>query len=216
MPPRFDGLGAVLGSLVAQGAPVVLTLPRSYRRFPDWDGVAPAVPAGVVVRRADVDAGPGLKYLGACAVAAPDQPVIACDDDWLYGAGWVDALAAADDGESVVCASSFPVGRIDPAAGAGTVVQGFSGVLFRPRQIGAAFREIPAAAFAADDIWFSAAFAASGARVRQVDLPRGVLTPAGNAAAALQDAVIDGRNRAEVYRDTVRLIRARFDLWSGA
>lgn len=216
VPPRFAGLGPVLAALVAQGVRVVLTLPRRYARFPGWDGALPVVPDGVVVQRVDVDAGPALKYLGACAVAAPDAPVLACDDDWTYGAGWAEAFAGADDGAAVLCGSSFPVRRIDPAAGDGVVVQGFAGVLFRPRQIGAAFRDVPDAAFAADDVWFSGAFAAGGARVRQVELPPGALTPAGNEAAALQDAVVAGRNRAAAYRDTARLIRDRFGLWSGA
>ncbi len=56
IPSRFAGLGPTLGSLLAQGADQVrLNIPEAYRRFPDWDGTLPSVPAGVSIVRCDKD-----------------------------------------------------------------------------------------------------------------------------------------------------------------
>lgn len=216
-PPRLPGLPAVLEALTAQEAVagVLLTLPERWPRFP---GAVPELPApapDVRVQRVAADAGPALKYLGPLAAGLPaDAPVLACDDDWLYAPGWAAAFAAADDGRSVLCASSFPVRRIDPAAGESRIAQGFAGVLFRPGQIPPAFRTPPADAFAADDIWFSAAFAAAGAPIRTIALAGGRPGVPVNEAAPLQDACIGGLDRATTYRRAVRLIRTRFGLWS--
>lgn len=88
IPPRFDRIGPVLASLRAQDLPVQaieLWLPRAYRRFPDWDGVLPEVPAGVTIRRCDTDWGPATKFLPA-ALERRGQEVdlLVVDDDCAY------------------------------------------------------------------------------------------------------------------------------------
>ena len=68
IPPRFDLIGPTLESLTAQSSPVdavELHVPRSYRRFPDYDGRCPKVPAGVSILEAESDLGPASKVLHA-------------------------------------------------------------------------------------------------------------------------------------------------------
>lgn len=86
IPPRFDKLWPALLSLLSQRARpdrVLLNIPHSYRRFPDWDGAMPEVPAGVEILRGE-DYGPATKLLGALPVMAPGDQVVFCDDDRLY------------------------------------------------------------------------------------------------------------------------------------
>ncbi len=97
IPPRFDLIGPTLESLTAQGSAadaIELHIPRSYRRFPDYDGSRPKVPSGVTVLRPDVDHGPASKVLHAVARHrdTPDAQLLFCDDDRHYYAGWAEAL----------------------------------------------------------------------------------------------------------------------------
>jgi hypothetical protein len=99
IPPRFDLIGPTLECLVAQGSgvdAVELYLPRTYRRFPDYDGRAPAVPAGVTVLRPEADLGPASKALHAVRRyrELPDAQILFCDDDRNYYAGWAERLFA--------------------------------------------------------------------------------------------------------------------------
>lgn len=94
IPPRFAELGRTLESLVAQGADEVrLYLPERYNRFPDWDGSAPRVPAGVRVCRTDRDLGPATKILPAARdLRGQDAQILFCDDDCLVDPGWARRL----------------------------------------------------------------------------------------------------------------------------
>ncbi|MEM6741061.1 MAG: glycosyltransferase family 2 protein [Pseudomonadota bacterium] len=97
IPPRFDLIGPTLESLVAQGSSadaVELYIPQSYRRFPDYDGSAPPVPAGVHVLRPDVDFGPASKVLHAAQRhrETPEAQLLFCDDDRHYYDGWAEQL----------------------------------------------------------------------------------------------------------------------------
>jgi len=99
IPPRFDLIGPTLESLVAQRSAadaVELYIPRSYRRFPEYDGQPPAVPAGVTVHQPEVDLGPASKILHAVARHRdePEAQLLFCDDDRLYYDGWAAALFA--------------------------------------------------------------------------------------------------------------------------
>ena len=96
IPSRFDGLGPTLESLAAQGADQVrLHIPRAYRRFPDWDGRLPAVPAGVSVIRCDTDLGPATKILPAAQdLRGQDAQILFCDDDCILPHGWAQRLFA--------------------------------------------------------------------------------------------------------------------------
>ncbi|MEL7114155.1 MAG: glycosyltransferase family 2 protein [Pseudomonadota bacterium] len=87
IPPRFGDLGATLSSLLGQARRpdrIVLSIPRAYRRFPDWNGVLPEVPAGVEIIRA-ADFGPATKLLGLLRDGAPEgAQILFCDDDRIY------------------------------------------------------------------------------------------------------------------------------------
>lgn len=100
IPPRFGLIGPTLEALVAQRGVdgVELYLPQSYRRFPDWDGTLPALPAGVTLHRCDTDYGPATKVL--CAARryhGQDVRLLFCDDDRDYRPGWAAGLLAEAD-----------------------------------------------------------------------------------------------------------------------
>ncbi len=68
IPPRFGLLKPTLFSLLSQrlkAEEVRLYIPHKYRRFPDWDGRLPEVPAGITIVRCDEDLGPATKVLPA-------------------------------------------------------------------------------------------------------------------------------------------------------
>ncbi|WP_079211301.1 glycosyltransferase family A protein [Brucella pituitosa] len=92
VPPRFNLLQPTLHSLTKQSLQpreVRLYIPRYYRRFPDWDGSLPAVPAGVTIFRCSDDYGPATKILPA--LSSPDctgVDILFCDDDHIYHPDW--------------------------------------------------------------------------------------------------------------------------------
>lgn len=96
IPSRFAGLGPTLEALLAQGADQVrLHIPTAYRRFPDWDGTLPSVPAGVSIIRCDTDLGPATKILPAArALRGQDAQILFCDDDCIVPRGWANRLFA--------------------------------------------------------------------------------------------------------------------------
>lgn len=100
IPPRFGLIGPTLEALVAQRGvdAVELTLPHSYRRFPDWDGTLPSIPRGVTIHRSDTDYGPATKVLCAAQrYRGQDVRLLLCDDDRDYRPGWAQALLAVAD-----------------------------------------------------------------------------------------------------------------------
>ena len=100
IPPRFGLIGPTLEGLVAQVGTdgVELYLPHSYRRFPDWDGTLPAVPAGVTIHRCEIDYGPATKVLCAARrYRGQDVRLLFCDDDRDYRPGWAAGLLAEAD-----------------------------------------------------------------------------------------------------------------------
>ncbi len=92
IPPRFGDLGPTLGSILAQSLPVReirLYIPLAYRRFPDWDGTLPKLPAGVTIHRCNEDLGPATKVLPAVRDLRGQQvDILFCDDDKLYDPDW--------------------------------------------------------------------------------------------------------------------------------
>ena len=122
IPPRFAGLGPTLDSLAAQGADQVrLHIPRAYRRFPDWDGRLPDVPAGVQIIRCDTDLGPATKILPAARdLWGQDAQILFCDDDCIVPRGWADRLFALqasrpDQAVAVYVRPSYLAGTPPPA-----------------------------------------------------------------------------------------------------
>lgn len=107
IPPRFDALGPTLRSILDQDLPVAevrLHLPERFRRFPDWDGRLPEVPAGVAIHRVPEDLGPATKVLPAAqALSGRAVDLLFCDDDRLYDPGWHRRFKAARAAHPEAC-----------------------------------------------------------------------------------------------------------------
>ncbi|WP_248633265.1 glycosyltransferase family 2 protein [Cereibacter changlensis] len=92
IPSRFAHLGPTLNSLLTQRRPpdeVRIYVPHAYRRFPEWNGSLPEVPAGVTVLRADCDYGPATKILPAVRdLQGTNTEILFCDDDRIYDPLW--------------------------------------------------------------------------------------------------------------------------------
>lgn len=95
IPPRFPFLYPTLKSLVNQHAAdeIRLYIPRTYRRFPEYDGAVPEVPDGITVCQIKDDYGPATKILPAIAdFRNKDAQILFCDDDGLFPFGWAARL----------------------------------------------------------------------------------------------------------------------------
>ncbi|WP_273727700.1 glycosyltransferase family 2 protein [Brucella gallinifaecis] len=92
IPSRFDLLQPTLKSLLQQNlkaAEIRLYIPHQYRRFPEWNGKLPVVPAGVEIHRCDKDYGPATKVLPAARdLKGQNVDLLFCDDDKIYDRGW--------------------------------------------------------------------------------------------------------------------------------
>ncbi|WP_175483278.1 glycosyltransferase family 2 protein [Salinihabitans flavidus] len=68
---------------------IIVYIPYTYDRFPDWDGQLPEVPEGVEIRRVEEDFGPATKLLPALREFAGTQTeILYCDDDMDYRPNW--------------------------------------------------------------------------------------------------------------------------------
>lgn len=96
IPPRFGAMRRTLETLVEQdfrADRIVLWIPPTYRRFPDWDGELPEVPDGITIMRCDSDLGPATKVLPTLlAFSDPSTTIIFGDDDRRYPRDWLAAL----------------------------------------------------------------------------------------------------------------------------
>ncbi|MDF1854439.1 MAG: glycosyltransferase [Pseudooceanicola sp.] len=92
VPPRFDKIGPTLDCLLRQTAKpdkIIVYIPKSYPRFPDYDGSLPQVPEGVEVHVCERDFGPATKVLPAVQeFKGQDVDILFCDDDALYPPNW--------------------------------------------------------------------------------------------------------------------------------
>ena len=117
IPSRFDKLGPTLECLLQQTAQIdriILYIPESYRRFPDWDGVLPTVPDGVEIRRVPRDMGPATKVLFAAQeFRGQDVDLLLCDDDRRYKPGWAQAFvdARAEHPNDCIAIAGFEADR---------------------------------------------------------------------------------------------------------
>ncbi|KMW59973.1 hypothetical protein AIOL_000122 [Candidatus Rhodobacter oscarellae] len=109
IPPRFPYIKPTLDSLLAQDVTadrILLHIPRAYRRFPEWDGTLPDVPAGVEILRCEEDLGPATKVLPAArAFRGEDVDLLFCDDDRIYPSDWGRRLceARSSQPEAALC-----------------------------------------------------------------------------------------------------------------
>lgn len=97
IPPRFDKIAPTLKSLVKQkhrADQVILYIPQSYKRFPEWTGTLPQVPEGVTICRTDFDYGPATKVLPALKDNwGKERDILFCDDDVSYDSHWSERYA---------------------------------------------------------------------------------------------------------------------------
>lgn len=94
IPPRFDKIGQTLESLLDQSVKadeIRLYIPKTYDRFPDYDGHLPEVPEGVTIYQPNEDYGPASKALHCIkdTTLDPDTKIMFCDDDEIYDHNWV-------------------------------------------------------------------------------------------------------------------------------
>lgn len=220
IPPRFGGLDRVLGALVetvAGRAPILLCLPESYHRFPDWDGALPIIPRGVEIVRAARDDGPATKLTGALGRAEGD--VLICDDDVIYDRDWFDAfeverkylpgqalsgIAGAVRRLLATDAPDTPLNRIGHGH-AGFLVPDAAKV-FGGLKIDGPCRWV-------DDIWISGHLARSGIGIYEVPEASLARSHILDAPEPLQNAELDGMRRAALNRACL----AQFeDVWPPA
>lgn len=98
IPSRFPKIEPTLEALLAQTAHVEeirLNVPCRYRRFPDYDGTLPEVPAGIRIVRPEEDLGPATKVLFTAAElrGEEDVQILFCDDDRRYAPDWAATLS---------------------------------------------------------------------------------------------------------------------------
>lgn len=130
IPPRFAGLRTAFDCLLAQTAQIDeirLYIPKSYRRFPDWDGGLPEVPEGVRILRAEEDLGPATKVVFAAQdLRGEDVRILYCDDDREYLPDHAERLLEEQDAFPSDCVAGLgllmetfglpaPCGRRTPA-----------------------------------------------------------------------------------------------------
>lgn len=222
IPPRFQNLGPVLHSLLAQDpapAQVFLCLPRRSRRFSGPCSL-PALPAQVTVMHCNIDLGPATKALPAARhLAGQIDRLIYCDDDWLMPPGWAAALLAARASGTAVTGAGFGVQRLGrqsprpPGTGLTDIAQGFSGVLIDPAWLAGPGLDPPDTAWPVDDIWLSGHLARQGIPVREAIAARTGMIPAFDDSHGLQDAEINGQARDQANRACAALIHDRYGIW---
>ena len=86
VPPRFKHLPAIIERLEHQMCHEIwLNIPRSYERFPDWDGSFDfQFSSKIFVNRDCEDLGPGTKMFGPLKFLEPDDIIVYLDDDTNY------------------------------------------------------------------------------------------------------------------------------------
>ena len=96
IPSRFGMIRPTLDCLLNQSLRpdrVIIYVPESYARFPDYDGGLPEVPEGVEVQRTPQDLGPATKILPAIQqFRGSDCTLVFCDDDQIFPRNWLEQL----------------------------------------------------------------------------------------------------------------------------
>lgn len=205
IPPRFDAVGDVLDSLLNQSREpdqIILSWCRTYARFPGTFS-APPVPDGVTMHET-CDIGPLTKL---SPLPNLQGRVVWCDDDVLYGSGWLQALINAQTSDDdVVAATTFPIRRLRRDSD-DLVVQGFGGVSV-PVSALTHVLNAPKAAIWADDIWISGHLAAQNIPVIDAPKARDWVHPL-TRDGALQDQT----NRKLANQQAAQAVTDAFGIW---
>jgi hypothetical protein len=88
IPSRFDKVSEILKNLTRQTCHEIwINIPRSYNRFPDWNGSLPDwinFDSKLRINRDCEDLGPGTKFLGPAKHLDPEDLIVFLDDDTNY------------------------------------------------------------------------------------------------------------------------------------
>ena len=99
IPSRFKLLGPTLQSMLQQDIKIdaiELFIPKTYRRFPDYNQILPRVPKGVTINVVEFDFGPATKILPAVQkYNDKDVNILYCDDDRICPPNWARSFMEA-------------------------------------------------------------------------------------------------------------------------
>ncbi|MEM9129108.1 MAG: hypothetical protein AAGA97_05245 [Pseudomonadota bacterium] len=214
IPPRYEKLGPVLRSLLAQSVPpdrVLLILPRDYQRF-GRARTEPDVPAGVEVIWCEDDLGPAMKVLiGARRLEGSGKRMIYCDDDWLYPPHWAKGLLRHDGGAT--CGQAWDIARIGRSGTGRDIAQGFSGVCIEPNWLSDPALCPSEIAWPVDDIWLSGQLARKRISIQEMRPALHGLRRAFSDTDSLQNTVFQGRNRDQANRACAAEMHALYGIW---
>lgn len=240
IPPRFVHLRPTLDSLLRQkhrAERIVLYIPQSYRRFPDWNGELPIVPNGVEIRRVDEDFGPATKVLPAVReFDGKDIDILFCDDDVAYDRGWTSRFAAlrhsipsaciVEAGKDIDGVTHVRLPRVSrkkrapldrlfrrsryAESGYCDTLMGVGGALVKPGFFTSVVFDIPELLWTVDDIWLSGHLELNGIPIWvNAEAPRRRERRQSKKIAALKTTVHAGKSRDESNRVAIEYFRNR-------
>ena len=110
IPSRFGLLSQTIDSILNQTVKadaIELYIPKTYRRFPKYEGELPSLPKGVNIIIVDKDLGPATKVLPAVhRYKDQDVDLLYCDDDRICPPDWIASFLAARDKKPNVAIAS--------------------------------------------------------------------------------------------------------------
>jgi len=95
IPSRFRNIYETISSIKSQSikpSKIILNLPKFYNRFGKLDLKEIPVIDGLEVKICESDFGPATKIIPTLKSSNPDQKIIYCDDDIIYGKNWAESL----------------------------------------------------------------------------------------------------------------------------
>jgi hypothetical protein len=248
IPPRYRHLRPTLDSLLRQrlrAEQIILYIPQSYRRFPDWDGKLPIVPEGVEICRVSEDFGPATKVLPAVRqFHGKDIDVLFCDDDVAYDRDWSSRFAAVrtlrpdvcvvEAGKDISSIRERPSDRLPRmhrgrsrlwrritrkssflASGYCDLLMGVGGGLVRPDFFTERVFDIPDMMWPVDDIWLSGQL-----ELNRVPIWLNAKAPRrkerrSKDVASLRRMIHAGHGRNDLNAAGIAYLRKQYGIWNG-
>ena len=215
IPPRFSRLGETLESLLHQTVEIKniwLTIPKSYKRFPNWNGVLPKVPKGIKINRINEDLGPASKIIPILKKTDSEDYILYCDDDWEYEPAWAESfIANSRKKTSAIAASTFSVKRLGKKNG--VILQGFGGVLVRKKFFTATDLIITEPFTWVDDIWFSACLCKNKIEIVKNEEASKLYRVNISDEHALQNTLFKSMKRADLNKAAANHVTEKFEIW---
>jgi hypothetical protein len=184
IPSRFSNLPSVIESLTQQTCHEIwLNIPKSYNRFPEWDGQIPSFNFGskLKINRCE-DLGPGTKAIAPVSYLDPEDLIVYLDDDTKYHPKLVTNLLKwfKTDEKSAWGLSGYtfenyfykryPRSHGNPV----DALEGYGAVLVKARwiqKLTEEFKELKEEAKAADDVILSNLLTKQGVSLKTVYTP---------------------------------------------